>query len=59
MPVLFEKEGKLTDQIIGKTPYMQSVYILNLNKNMMGKIVNVRIITASSASLSGEVVEYS
>jgi len=55
LPVLFQKEGKFDDQIVGKTPYMQSVYIKNPDKSLLGKIINVKITSASQASISGEV----
>ncbi|MEY3197522.1 MAG: hypothetical protein RLZZ59_893 [Pseudomonadota bacterium] len=56
LPVLFDKDGKSSDQIIGKTPYLQSVYISNPNKDLLGKIVNVKITEAFAASVTGEVV---
>lgn len=56
LPVLFQKEGKFNDQIIGKTPYMQSVYIKNPDKSLIGKIVNVKITEGFQASVTGELV---
>lgn len=56
LPVLFQKEGKFDDQIIGKTPYMQSVYIKNPDKSLFGKIVNVKITEGFQASVTGELV---
>lgn len=56
MPVLFDRNGKFDDQIIGKTPYMQSVYIGNPNKDLLGRIVDIRITKAASNSLSGEIL---
>lgn len=56
VPVLFDRDGKYDGQIIGKTPYMQSVCIMNeKDNNLYGKIVNVKILTASASSLFGEV----
>lgn len=46
LPVLFERNGKLDDQIAGKTPYMQSAYIKTQDKDLLGKIVNVKITKA-------------
>ncbi len=59
MPVLFEKNGKLADQILGKTPYMQSVHVLSKNRSLLGQIVNVRITNASLNSLEGEIMPQS
>lgn len=55
MKILFDRDGKFDDQIIGKTPYMQSVYIKNPNKDLLGQIIDVKITKAASNSLSGEV----
>jgi len=56
LPVLFQKEGKYNDQIVGKTPYMQSAYVENADKSLLGKIVNVKIIKALATSVAGELV---
>ncbi len=56
MKVLFDRDGKFEDQIIGKTPYMQSVYIHNPNKSLLGKIVDVIITKAALNSLTGEIL---
>ena len=56
MKVLFDRNGKFDDQIIGKTPYMQSVYIQNPNKSLLGKIIDVKITKAATNSLAGEIV---
>lgn len=56
LPVLFEKDGKYDGHIVGKTPYMQSAYVENADKNLIGKIVNVKINKGSAISVSGEVV---
>lgn len=55
-PVLFDKDGKFEGQIIGKTPYMQSVYVSNAANDLYGKIVNVKISDAFLNSLTGEIV---
>ncbi|KJV57087.1 tRNA-i(6)A37 thiotransferase enzyme MiaB [Orientia chuto str. Dubai] len=56
VPVLFNRDGKYENQIIGKTPYMQSVYTKNeKSSNLYGKIANVKILSASASSLFGEV----
>lgn len=71
MPVLFEREGKLKGQYIGRTPYMQSVHVTIGAKDLpdmstivdesseqeynspMGKILDVKILTAGPNSLEG------
>lgn len=58
LTVLFDKHGKFSNQALGKTPYMQSVYISNnIDENILGKSVQVRITSASLASLSGNLVK--
>ena len=57
LPVLFEKDGKFDNHIVGKTPYMQSAYIENADKSLIGKIVDVRITKGLAISVAGEVVE--
>jgi len=54
MPVLLEGEGRLEGQLIGKSPYMQTVHI-QAPKSMLGKIIDIQITKALQNSLSGEV----
>ena len=57
MPVLFMKEGRHEGQIIGKSPYMQSVYLSADNKEeLYGNILNVKIIKALENSLAGVII---
>ena len=55
VPVLFEKHGRHAGQIIGKTPYMQSVYVDAAGKDeeLIGQIANVKIQRALPNSLEG------
>ena len=50
--VLFEKFGKLTDQYIGRTPYMNPV-VIKSRENIIGKILPVKIFSSNGLSLSG------
>ncbi|MGL9681438.1 MAG: tRNA (N6-isopentenyl adenosine(37)-C2)-methylthiotransferase MiaB [Wolbachia sp.] len=55
IPVLFgNKKGKYQNQIIGKSPYMQSVCIDDPEDKYRGKIVNVKILEARQNSLLGQ-----
>lgn len=57
IPVLFsDKQGKYQNQIIGKSPYMQSVCIDDPKGEYRDKIVNVKISEARQNSLLGDVV---
>ena len=55
MPVLFESKGRHTGQLTGRTPYMQNLHA-ELKKEFLNKIVNIKIIEATTNSLSGEAV---
>ena len=57
LPVLFEKNGKYDGHIVGKTPYMQSAYIENADKSLIGKIVNVKINKGMAISVSGKIID--
>jgi tRNA-2-methylthio-N6-dimethylallyladenosine synthase len=56
MPILFDREGKHEGQIIGKSPYMQSVHVSNPSLDLIGKIVDVRIKEGRASSLSGDII---
>ena len=56
LPVLLEKSGKYDGHIVGKTPYMQSTYIENTDKSLIGTIVNVKNNKGLAISVSGEIV---
>jgi tRNA-2-methylthio-N6-dimethylallyladenosine synthase len=55
MPVLFDRRGRKTDQIVGRSPFMQPIHV-NASNEFFGQIVDVRLLTATSNSLSGEIV---
>lgn len=52
MPVLFDRKGRKEGQLIGKTPYMQSVHVDDAG-DIMHKIVDVNLVEARPNSLSG------
>lgn len=56
LPVLFDKDGKFDGQLVGKSPYLQSVYITDLSEEYRNKIVNVKITDAMQISLTGVVI---
>ncbi len=55
MPVLLERKGKKPGQIIGKSPYYQSI-IVNANERLIGNIIDINIKEGYDRSLSGEIV---
>lgn len=55
--VMFQKYGKYPNQILGKSEYMQSVVISNVDpRSLMYTIRPVRIIRATLNSLEGELI---
>jgi len=54
LPVLFERRGRNTGQLIGRSPYLQPVHAMAKDE-MLGRILPVEISSASNNSLSGVV----
>jgi tRNA-2-methylthio-N6-dimethylallyladenosine synthase len=52
LPVLFEKSGRNTGQLIGRSPYLQSVHV-EAPDRLLGQIVQVEIKSAARNSLAG------
>jgi tRNA-2-methylthio-N6-dimethylallyladenosine synthase len=55
VPVLFAEPGRKPGQLIGKTPWLQSVYA-DANARLIGHIVEARVTAGHANSLAGEVV---
>ena len=58
MPVLFDRRGRRPGQLIGRSPYLQSVHA-QLDSSWLGKILEVEIASAGPNSLAGVVHEAS
>jgi tRNA-2-methylthio-N6-dimethylallyladenosine synthase len=56
VPVLFAEPGRRPGQLIGKTPWLQSVYV-EATPRLIGQIVETRLIAGYANSLLGEVAE--
>ena len=54
-PVLFERLGRRSGQLIGRSPYLQSVHA-DAEPSLLGRILNVEISGAGTNSLAGVVV---
>ena len=54
MPVLIEKPGRRSDQLVGRSPYLQPVHVA-ASAGGIGEIVDVSITSAEGNSLFGEV----
>ncbi|MFM1813754.1 MAG: hypothetical protein RLZ98_449 [Pseudomonadota bacterium] len=54
IPVLFEKTGRHTGQLIGRSPYLQPVHAV-AEQSVIGNIVDVTISTSGPNSLGGVV----
>jgi tRNA-2-methylthio-N6-dimethylallyladenosine synthase len=55
VPVLFAEPGRKPGQIIGKTPWLQSVYV-DGNPRLIGRIVDARLTEGHANSLAGEII---
>ncbi|TXL81866.1 tRNA (N6-isopentenyl adenosine(37)-C2)-methylthiotransferase MiaB [Vineibacter terrae] len=55
VPVLFQESGRKPGQLLGKSPWLQSVHA-DGDARLLGQIVDVRIVAAHAVSLSGEIV---
>jgi len=54
VPVLYAEAGRRPGQIVGKTPWLQSVYAEGLGR-MVGQIVETRLVEGHANSLAGEI----
>ena len=55
LPVLFEKKGRHGRQAIGRSPYLQSVYVEDAD-HLIGQIVPVEILRGQQNSLTGKLI---
>ena len=55
LPVLIEKPGRQKGQMIGRSPYLQSVH-LDIETEALGQIVSAKILAVGPNSLSGHYV---
>ena len=53
-PVLIEKKGKEIDQVVGRSPYLQPVFLKG-SLDLLGKIVPVEMKSYRTNSLEGEI----
>ncbi len=52
LPVLFEKPGRMDGQLIGRSPYLQSVHV-SASQSMLGEIAKVKIEGVTPNALAG------
>jgi tRNA-2-methylthio-N6-dimethylallyladenosine synthase len=55
VPVLFQEAGRKPGQVLGKSPWLQSVHA-DGDARLLGRILDVRVVAAHAVSLSGELV---
>ena len=56
LPVLFERKGRQTGQVTGRSPYLQSVHV-KADDALIGTIAVCRIVSAAPASLEGSLIK--
>ncbi len=54
--ILLERKGKLAGQLIGKSPWLQSVHLISPDANI-GDMVSVELVSAGPNSLEGAVIQ--
>ncbi len=55
LPVLFDRKGKHEGQLVGRSPFSQSVFV-QANSRLMNTIANVKITEGFDNSLTGDIV---
>jgi len=55
IPVLFERNGRYSGQILGRSPYMQAVHA-EAPQRLIGNVVQCRVVEVMNNSLKGEVL---
>jgi len=58
MQVLFDRDGKFEGQLLGKSPYMQSVHVADA-QHLRGQLADVKITGGFLNSLSAEILDNS
>ena len=53
LPVLMDRQGRRSGQLLGRSPYMQPVHVDGI-ADRMGQVVPIRIVAAYPNSLAGE-----
>jgi tRNA-2-methylthio-N6-dimethylallyladenosine synthase len=56
MPVLLDRRGRKQGQLVGRSPYLQSV-VVSAPESVFGAIVPVKVLRGGANSLDGELVE--
>jgi tRNA-2-methylthio-N6-dimethylallyladenosine synthase len=56
MPILFDKKGNEKGQIIGKSPWLQSVILEDFKEEYFGEMIDVKIIKARPNSLIAKII---
>ena len=57
MPVLFDRRGRTPTQLVGRSPYLQSVHLENAPAELFGKIAEIEIEEGFAMSLRGRLAE--
>jgi tRNA-2-methylthio-N6-dimethylallyladenosine synthase len=53
LPILLEKPGRLEEQLVGRSPYLQPVHVIAPDR-LIGEIITVKITDATRNSLTGK-----
>ncbi len=56
LPILFERPGRLPGQLIGRTPYLQSLHA-SAPASLIGRVAPVRVAAVTPNALAGDLTE--
>jgi tRNA-2-methylthio-N6-dimethylallyladenosine synthase len=57
MSVLFDRKGRTPDQLVGRSPYLQSVHLDQAPERLFGRIARIAIVDGFANSLRGRLDE--
>jgi len=57
MPVLFDRRGRTASQLVGRSPYLQSVHLDDAPPELFGRIAQIDIEEGFAMSLRGRLSE--
>ena len=55
--VLVLRNGKKSNQYLGRSPFNQSVYFSSDHKNLIGSTIDINILEAFQNSLTGKIIK--
>jgi tRNA-2-methylthio-N6-dimethylallyladenosine synthase len=57
MTILLDRPGQKDGQMVGRSPYMQPVHVIVPDESYYGRLVRLKITSATASSLTGQLVD--